>query len=151
MVTDAVEENPEIRARHLQNCTELLGRAPLDFAQDKGHALLRRHGVKTLREPLADFSIVDLSLDGPWRVHPTPGGIEPLFNRPIDISHLFVPPRLPAGLGNLLIEDPEQPGAHVGPALKCFGPLKEGRKGRLRHILGACGRQPRAARSTCGR
>ena len=112
-MSDAVQHHTEVSDRNAQRITDLFGRKLLDFPQGEGKRLAGRRPV----EAGENLPLHLLMMKGDihrqrWRA-PAACRIEPALERLIDLIHLPVSLTGPACLGDLVVQDAEQPGSHA--------------------------------------
>ena len=80
-----------------------------------------------------------------WRA-PVTAGVEPTLKGLVDLIHLPVALAHAARLGDLLVQDAEEPRPDAGPPLEAGRDLDKGRERGLRNVLRLLGIEARTAR-----
>jgi hypothetical protein len=141
-----MEHHTKVSVRHPENLTDLVGREVLHLPQDKGQALSERRRVEACEDLAPDLLIlqVDVHRQG-WRA-PLACGVEAALEDLVNVIHLSVPIARAPRLGDLVVEDAEEPRPDAGPSLKTRRGLDKSRERGLRDVLRLLGIEARTAR-----
>ena len=141
-----MQHHPEVGAGNPQDIADVLGGELLDLRQDKRQRLPERCRIEAGEDLSFDLLMMQVRVDRlGWRA-PVTAGVEPTLKGLVDLIHLPVPLARQARLGDLLVQDAEEPRPDTGPSLKMRCGLDEGRERGLRDVLCLLGIEARPAR-----
>ena len=141
-----MQHHAQVGAADPQDMTDVLGGQLLDLPQDKRQRLPEGCRIKAEEDLGFDLFMMQVRIHrSRWRA-PGPAGIKPTLEGFIDLIQLPVTLARPACLGDLLVEDAEEPRPDAGPPLETRCRLDKSRERGLRDVLGLLGIEARPAR-----
>ncbi len=145
-VPNSMQHHIQVGAGDPQDMTDVLSGELLDFPQDKRQRLPGRCGIKAGEDLGFDLLVMQGRVDRlRWRA-PATAGVEPTLKGLVDFIHLPIALPRPARLGDLLVQDAEEPRPHTGPPLEAGRCLDKRRERGLRDVICLLGIEARTAR-----